>query len=561
MSMDPLFIEAVVGELREKILGAAVSKIHQPGPHELVLRLWTGRENLRLLISADPRASRLHLTAASLPNPAAPPRFCQLLRARLCRLLEIERLPGERIVRLLFSGKDEQRWTLVAELLGTRANLLLLDGEGRIVDALQRREEEGRAVGPGLSYAPPALPPRFDLAAGVPDIPADVPLRPWLLESVAPMTPLVAEDLAAAVAAGLRPQEALARFRARWLLRDFVPLLGSWRKQPVLAPYFPEFLDLEEVRRFDTPSGAADAFYADQTGRELFCGGGVGLERIVHKGLARLRKRLGHIEAEGERARGSERQRELGDLLLANLGRLRRGMTEVVLEDWYADPPAPVTIPLDPALSPQENAEGYFRRHRKGRRALEHVERRRAETFDEIDWLEGVALALEEAAEPAEQEAIRQELAAAGMLRARPEPGRGGRPSEPRDQLRRAVTPGGYQLFWGKSNRGNDHVSRHLAGADDLWFHAHNLPGCHLLLKRGEMKGEIPEADVLFAAAIAAGYSRGKDAGKVEVMVALGRWVKKPKGARPGAVTVEHYRTVLVRPQRLEGGECRSLPA
>lgn len=114
--------------------------------------------------------------------------------------------------------------------------------------------------------------------------------------------------------------------------------------------------------------------------------------------------------------------------------------------------------------------------------------------------------------------------------------------------MRSSVTPGGFKLHWGKNNRSNDHVSRQLTGPDDLWFHAHNMPGCHLVLKRGERGGVVPEVDVLHAAAVAAAHSRGKDAGKVEVMVAEGRWVKKPKGARPGLVTVEHYRTVMVRP-------------
>jgi predicted ribosome quality control (RQC) complex YloA/Tae2 family protein len=552
--MDLLYIEAVIRELNQTVRGAAVSKIHQTGPHDLVLRLWTGRENLRLLLSAAPRASRLHLTWAKVPNPAAPPRFCQLLRSRLTRLLEIERLPGERVVRLLFAGEGGERWCLVAELLGPHANLILLDSEERIVDALHRNEGKVRAILPGLPYQPPDRPSRIDLVACLPEIPDDVPFRSWLLATVTPMTLLLAEDLAAGVEADLSPQEILTRFRERWLAGEFRPILGMWRQKPVLSAFSPEFISLEEGRSFVSPSQAADAFYAADAGDELFSGGRSELERIVAKGIVRLRKRLGNIEAETEKARAFERQRELGDLLLANLHRLRRGLAEVVLDDWYADPPAPVRIALDPSLSPQENAELFFRRHRKGKRGLEHTERRRAETLAEIEWLEGVALALDEAEGAAEFEAVRQELIAAGMLQPRPEPGRRSQGAAPRDQLRSAVTPGGYKLFWGKNNRSNDHVSRHMTGPDDLWFHAHNMPGCHLVLKRGEKGGEVPEADLLHAAAIAAAHSRGKDAGKVEVMVTEGKWVKKPKGARPGLVTVERYRTVVVRPQRPEEG-------
>jgi predicted ribosome quality control (RQC) complex YloA/Tae2 family protein len=548
MSMDILFIEAVAAELREKIRGAAVSKIHQPGPAELLLRLWNGRENLRLFLCASPGAGRLHLTEAKLPNPAAPPRFCQLLRSRLSRLLELERLPGERIVRLLFAGGEGERWTLMAELLGQRPNLILLDSHDRIVDALYRiaGEGEGREVLPGLLYRAPEQPRRIDLAEGLPEIPADRDFNSWILENLSPMTPLVAADLTAAVARGKTPEEVLGRFRERWLARDLTPWIGVREGKQVLAAYLPEYITPERIETFPSPSVAADAFYRGEA--EVFGGGREELERVVRKELQRLRKRLRHIEDERDKALRSVRQRELGDLLLANLHRLKRGMAEVVLEDWYADPPAPVALPLDPALTPQENAERFFKLHRKGKRGLEHTERRRAETLAEMEWLEGAALALEEAEGAEELEAIRQELAAAGMIRIRPEPGRRTVVAGPQEQLRRTMSPGGFLIYWGKNNRSNDHISRQVTGPDDLWFHAHNMPGCHLVLKRGAHRGEIPEADVLHAASIAAAYSRGKEAGKVEVMVAEGKWVRKPKGARPGLVTVERYRTVVVKP-------------
>lgn len=545
--MDPLYIEAVVCELREAVLGAAVSKIHQPGADDLVLRLWNGRENLRLLISADPAASRLHLTEANLPNPAAPPRFCQLLRARLNRLLAVDRVAGERIVRLVFAGSGTSRWTLVAELLGTRSNLILLDGEERIVDALHRFEGEGRAVLPGRPYAPPAAPRRFDLSGVLPEIPS-AGMRDWLLDNVTPMSPFVAADLAAAVAGGTTPGEALARFRSRWIDRDFRPCIGVWQGRRVLAAFSPETLVLEGLQPFASPSSAADIFYAESAGEAVFGGGREELERVVRKGLQRLGRRLRNIEAEKERSLGFERQRQLGDLLLTNLHRVKRGMAEVVLDDWYIDPPGPVTVALDPSLSPQENAAACFRRHRKGKRALEHADRRRAETLTEIEWLEGVLLDLEEAESADELQAVRHELAEGNLLKVRPGPtSRRTTPAQP--TVIQASSPGGYILYWGRNNHSNDHVSRRLTEPDDLWFHAHNLPGCHLVLKRGGRGGEIPEADVLFAAAIAAAHSRGKEAAKVEVMVTEGRWVRKPKGARPGLVTVERYRTVVVRPQ------------
>ncbi|MBE0597176.1 MAG: DUF814 domain-containing protein, partial [Desulfuromonadales bacterium] len=213
--------------------------------------------------------------------------------------------------------------------------------------------------------------------------------------------------------------------------------------------------------------------------------------------------------------------------------------------------PAPRVIPLDPRLTPQENAENYFRGFKKGKRGVEHVARRREETLQQRQYLEELELSLEEAQSAAELEAVRQELRAAGVLR-EPPPSHSRAPASPASMVRRAVSPGGFVVLWGRHSRSNDHLSRELTAADDLWFHAHGQPGSHVVLKRGAHRGEIPKADLLYAAAVAAGYSRGKDDAKVEVMVTEGKWVRRPKGARPGLVTVEQYRTVMVAPMRVE---------
>ena len=549
--MDILTLDAVVRELKPLLTGAAVGKIHQPGADELILRLWNGRENLRLLISASARAARLHLTAETPPNPQAPPRFCQLLRSRLRRLLAIDRVPGERIVRLLFSGEEESRWPLVVELLGPQANLLLLDGEGRIVDSLKRQTETRRPALPGTVYAPPPDLERVDLFAEPLVPPADRPFGDWLNQAVTPMTPLLAADLDAAVACGGDRRTVLEDFRALWLAERFSPGIAGWRGHLYLTPLLPAYLELESTRPFATVSEAAEDYYRDGAQEAVFGGGRGELERLLDKARARLWRRLEQIEAETVRISDYQRQCQWGELLLGNLPRLRRGMTEITVDDWYAEPSAQVTIPLDPALTPKENAELCFKRQRKGKRGLEHAERRRLETLEELDWLDGVALALEEADTPAELDPVREELVAAGLLK-------GARPAAKRPAsfgaeagIRQTLSPSGLTIYWGLNNRANDRVSKALTDADDLWFHAHRLPGCHLVLKRAGRR-EIPEADIVFAASLAAGYSRGRHDLKVEVMLTPGKKVRKPKGARPGLVLAEAERTLMVAPRRLE---------
>jgi len=281
---------------------------------------------------------------------------------------------------------------------------------------------------------------------------------------------------------------------------------------------------------------------------------GARLVALVARQRKKYQKRLENIADESRRQGDPESLRMMGDLLLANLHRVKRGDESVEVDDYYRTPVAKLLIPLEAMLSPQENAGRYFKLYRKARRAGDHHQRRLMETEQEIAWLDQVALALDEAQGADDLYQVQLELESAGLLKETR--GQLGRRQilSPESQLHQSVSPAGLKLYWGKNSRTNDYVSRRLTGPDDLWFHAHNMPGCHLVLKCAGRSDHVPEEDILFAASFAAGYAKGKDAGKVEVMVARGRDVRKPKGARPGLVTVETYRSVLVVPRRLENG-------
>jgi predicted ribosome quality control (RQC) complex YloA/Tae2 family protein len=551
--MDIFSIEAVVAELAKELPGSRLNKVHQPAEDTLILRLWTGRRELRLLASVAPHLARLNLTTRSYPNPFTPPRFCQLLRSRLGAVMAVEQVPGERIVRVIFRGKNGEFLHLVFEFTGSRGNLILTDEQGKIIDSLYRAEGEVRPVLPGVPYVlPPAL-PRLSLDdpnLEVPETCSDErTFREWLMARIAPMSPLVARELGAHVAAGAAPVQVLSEFREQWRNKKFQPMVATLEGKQIISPFRLSALPVENISFFPTFSEAADQFYHPLA----FLSGAIGdrdeLAASVRRELKRLSSRLEKIGREKEHLSAFDQDRIRGELLLANLHKVHKGMKEVIVENYYVDPPGSMTIDLDPRLSPQENAQRCFKGFKKGKRGIGHVDRRVEETLGAQRWLESVALAIDQAEGPDELRPIRQELVDAGLLRTKVERGRKERPTAPDESVRQIVSPGGYRLCWGKNNRANDHVSKHLTAPEDLWFHAHNLPGCHLVLKRGDKAGEVPEEDILFAAAIAAGYSRGREDTKVEVMVTEGKWVRKPKGARPGLVTVEKFRTVLVPPR------------
>lgn len=554
--MDSLYLEAVVAELQQVLTGSRISKIYQPAAGELIFKLWGRGQTRRLLLSCEPGRTRLHLIEETYPNPAVPPRFCQLLRARLVALTGIEQLPGERVVQLSFAGENNTSYRLMAELTGRTANLILVDQQGLVVDALKRvpagQGRESILTGTRYESLPPLTASLLD--DGLPELPqkADDPtfFADWLCRSVRPMSTLVARELAARVGAGRDPRQVLEDFVSCRRAGGYRFSIVASGNRPLLTPVALEALAVEELDHFSSPSAAAEVYYrqhsasADQHGPEGE------MRSLVTRTMKKLRRRRDKILADEQAVDKADEFRQRGELLLAQLYRVHPGERSVELDNYYLHPPQPVTIDLDPRLTAQENAEKYFRTYKKLKRSREHIARRLAETEDEIAWLEGIALALEEAQRADDFLAIRNELLDHGLLaqkKARQVP----RAASGLAGVRETVSPNGYRICWGMNNRANDYVSKKLCGADDLWFHAHEMPGCHLVLKRGERR-EIPKEDRLFAASLAAGYSRGKNDGTVTVMVTEGRWVGKPKGAKPGLVTVRQYQTLRVAPRRVE---------
>ncbi len=551
--MDSVIFQAMAAELHRELANSRVDRVTQVTAGTLILKLWTGREKRQLLLKGDGQGS-FHLTRQAHAAPAHPPRFCQLLRARLRRLTAVRAEPLDRIVHFLFTGSGQESYDLVLEGFGAQGNLILVDAAGRIVDLLWR-QEGARALMPGQTYLLPEQKPRLSLLGEPAMLVATLSeadnAQAMARLHVAPMSPALARAICNERDSGRTLQAIIEQLQETFRAAAFEASRVSWEGGLGLLPLalgmsgFDTVQRVEDLSRLLEETSAADG---QEPARDLTAR----LAGLMSRQRRKLLKRREKIAAERDRQSDPERFRISGDLILANLHRIRRGSVSVEVDDYYQSPAATTTITLDSKLSPQENAERCFKLYRKAKRAGDHHRRRLQETEEELDWLDQVELALEEAAGGDDLYQVQIELESAGLLKAtRGQLGRR-RTESPEDQLHQAETPGGLKLFWGKNSRTNDYVSRRLTAANDLWFHAHNMPGCHLVLKCGATAGPVPEEEILYAAALAAGYSRGKGAAKVDVIVAQGRAVQKPKGARPGLVTVESYRTVMVAPRRLD---------
>lgn len=454
--MDVSTLATVVGDLSARLAGARVDKIYQPAAELFVLRLWTGSANLKLLISAAAQDSRLTLTEESFANPFTPPRFCQLLRARLSRVISVTQVNADRIVRIECSG-PKGICLLMVELTGRSSNLVLVDEAGMVIDALKRsRGAQVRTILAGKRY----------------------------------QLPEKSESLNRPTAAGT-----------------------------------------------DKISGAA-------VPKDLK----FKLNQVLHKEMKRLKRRLENIEREFSKQQDFDCDRQSGDLILANIGLIEKGQAEASLVNYYRQPAVEERVMLDPLLTPQQNAQRYFKKYKKARSGLEHSRRRKDETEAEINWLADIEFQLASTCEPALVAEIASELKQAGLLKEQlnrlPRESGAGK----KKLYNETLSPNGFNVLWGTSSRQNDALSTKFLKKGDLWFHAHRYPGSHVVIKANPELGGFAEADLTFAAALAAARSKAQGASKVEVMVAEAGAVRKPPGARPGMVTVRKFKSLVVQP-------------
>lgn len=569
MSMDAIFLQAVVEELRGQLPGLRIDKIQQPARDQVVL-LFRGR---RLLLNAGAGAPRLQLTETLRENPAEPPMFCMLLRKHLsgARVTEVVQPPLERLVRLELDAADELgragRRTLVLEAMGRRSNLILLDGEGRIIDALRRVDAElsaARQVLPGLYYQPPAsvgrLPFLEETEAGFREkfaaAPAEHKLDAFLLDSYFGLSPLLARELAFQAAGDvdgrifqLRGPEplwtALDQLCQRVRENRFAPVCLLREGKPMDFACVPvaQYGSAAEAVPYDSPSALLDDFYAVRERQERARQRGADLLRTASTARDRLRRKLALQEKEYAGTQDRDRLRVCGDLITANLYRMERGAARLDCENYYEDN-APVSIPLDPLLTPQQNAAKYYKRYTKARTAEKYLREQMALARRDLEYIESVLAEIQQAETEQDFLDIRGELRDAGFLKKQ---GTGKKGKKERSAAPREFrTSGGLRVLVGRNNRQNDQLTLKTADRRDLWLHTQKIHGSHVILRTG---GQPPaEADVLEAAMLAAWFSQARDSANVPVDYTEVRFVKKPAGGRPGMVVYTTCHTVNVTP-------------
>ena len=574
MPLDAICLQAVLQELRPQVIGARIDKVHQPFRDEVILML---RGNLRLLLHAGANAPRIQLTERPRENPAEPPMFCMLLRKHLVggRITAVTQPGLERLVQLEIAITDDfgrpGKRTLVLEAMGRRSNLILLDGDGRIIDCLRRVDGDmsaQRQVLPGLFYQLPPAPGKADLTqeteegffARLSQAQPEQKLDGFLLDQYFGISPLIARELVCRALGDLdrrigeaaRPElarlwEELCALRHRAETGDFTPTMLTEGGKPSDFSYLPisQYGGRMSVQTYSGFSPLLDDFYELREHQDRLRQRGQDLLRTATTARDRVRRKLALQEKDYAATQNREQLRISGELITANLYRMERGASSLTTENYYDENGGMVTIPLDPLLTPQQNAAHYYKRYNKAKAAERHLLEQMALARTDLSYLESVLEEIRQAETEQDFQEIRSELRDAGYLRRQ---GKEKKESKRAFRPREFRTSGGLRVLVGRNNRQNDRLTLKDADRRDLWLHTQKIHGAHVILCTGGAEPE--ETDLRQAAMIAAWYSQARESSNVPVDYTPVKYVKKPAGGRPGMVIYSTYRTVYVTPEK-----------
>lgn len=554
MSFDGVFTHAMVRELKDQLVTGRISKIHQPYENEVVLVIRAQGKNRRLLLSAHPSYARIQLTEIAYTNPENPPNFVMMLRKHLegAILEDIHQVENDRVVHFTFSKRDElgdlQNIVLIVELMGRHSTIVLLNKEtGKILDAIKHighSQNTYRSILPGSEYIEPPkqeqLNPFHAPKEQVFKIlsTAEILDGRYLQQNFQGLGRDTAEELVFRLTQ--RPNEKMAVWAEFWqsVQDDLTPTVGTKNDKEFFAPL--AFETLENTTAYDSLSTLLDAYYGEKAEKDRVKQLGNDLIRKVDNEIKRNQTKLAKREKTLHDSENAEEFRRDGELLTTFMTQVPRGAESVELQNYYEEN-APIVIKLNPALTPNQNAQKYFQKYQKLKNAVKLIYNQIAEAKDEIAYLESV-LAQLEIAGPMDIEVIKEELVASGYLkRKRSKKNRKQTPSKPE----RFVASDGTEILVGKNNLQNDQLTLKQARKTDIWLHAKNIPGSHVIVKSNDPSEET----LLEAAELAAYFSKFRQSAQVLVDYVAVKHVHKPNGAKPGFVIYENQKTLFVTPE------------
>ena len=571
MAFDGVTVSCLVHELNQTILNAKINKIAQPESDELLFTLKGNGKTYRLAMSASASLPFVYLTDTNKPGPLTAPTFCMVLRKHISggRIISITQPGLERIINFEIEHLNELgdlcRKKLIVELMGKHSNIIFCNEEDTIIDSIKRippTVSSVREVLPGKPYFIPATqgdkynPLRADakaVAAVLALKPA--PLSKAIYGSFTGISPILANEIAyRAGADGDAPTAAFSEDQLlhvgncfSWLMQDvregnFAPCIIRKGQEPIeFAPFPLTIYSNYTTSNYDSISNVLELYYSEKNVYTRIRQKSQDLRRIVTTALERDQKKYVLQLKQLKDSEKREKYRIYGELIQAFGYGLESGSKELIAENYY-DENREIKIPLDPTMSPQENAKRYFDKYNKMKRTSEALEELTLETKAQIDHLESIQNSLEIALSADDLVQIKDELTEYGFIRKV----RGQKKEKVKSRPFHYISSDGYDIYVGKNNYQNDELTFKFATGNDWWFHAKGIPGSHVVVKANNT--ELPDRTFEEAGMLAAYYSKARNNDKVEIDYLQKKNVKKPNGAVPGFVVYYTNYSLVARP-------------
>lgn len=574
--MDTFILNAITQELQQQIPGAKINNIFQPEEQSVLLGLWLRGQELRLAISVDARYQYLFLTQRSAPKQTLG--FGKFLQhhiknaeIRAIRKPLLERIVTFDLVKKDIDGQD-LKFQLLLEIMGRYSNLILINQEtNKILESLQHvtaAQSSYRRIAPGAEYVPPPPQKKTDLlavgAARFQQFLAEYeqetssgPLWKFLIRQIQGLSPLLAKEIDGAHLDTSKESRWQRFNRFVNIAREgsYQPTLviASEHQKPLALSAMPleEFLHGKacEVSTFDTMNAAAEQYYRTLVERQRYDALKTSLLQPLKARVAKLQKKREHLLTQQQQIGQAEDYKRKGELLTANMYQVSKGMSSVEVVDYYSEDQALTEIPLDPKLTPAQNAQRYFKRYNKLKQGRGITEQRLTQTEQEIAYLEEVQFFVEEAENIEDLQELKAEIQALTASKSKKKSSARAKQEEPAKPFLRFVSSENFEIYVGRSSRENDLLTQRTALPEDIWLHAHHAPGSHVLILNRERNTPVPKHTLREAASLAAYYSKLRRSGYVDVIYTPKKYVRKPKGSPPGLVTVQQFETIRVTPR------------
>lgn len=571
MAFDGITIANIVSELNHTIVGGKINKIAQPEADELMITVKNNRIQYRLFLSASASLPLIYLTGENKQGPLTAPNFCMLLRKHIgsARILSVTQPGLERILIFELEHLNELgdicRKKLIVEIMGKHSNIIFCQEDDTIIDSIKHisaNMSSVREVLPGRTWFIPHTQDKMDPLSMSREaftetvFGKNLPVFKAVYTSLTGFSPLIAEELC--VRSGIDPKRQAQELEEteketlwqttddlvdRIRRQDFSPVIVYQEEEPLEFAAFPltKYQDQKSVS-YESISQVLESYYSMKNKITLIRQKSADLRRIVTTAIERTSKKYELQQKQQKDTEKKEKYRIYGELLNTYGYHLEEGARSLEALNYYTN--EMITIPLDEHLSAAENAKKYFDRYTKLKRTEEALNELLEETRSDLEHLESIRTSLDIALDEDDLVEVREELMEYGYLRRK---GSSGKKKKIVSRPFHYRSSDGFDIYVGKNNFQNDELSFKFASGNDWWFHAKGQPGSHVIVKsNGE---ELPDRTFEEAARLAAFYSKGRQAPKVEIDYTQKKNLKKPNGAKPGFVIYHTNYSMIAEPK------------